>query len=169
MGHAWQNIVEPKSIASNGLGNPLQMGELSIALIDYRRVNPSAPRGEVIPDMASMSDLWVHGENQRTEVPTKAATGSQIKVGSKRNVCVYMRRGIVQCEFVYRLCLSGPYFKNWLCQLAFCEIQVLQLSSNNSPNLTCKTNQSSPGNPTTSHSFHRACTFIYLLKDSCLI
>lgn len=80
-----------------------------------------------------------------------------------------MRRGIVQCEFVYRLCLSGPYFKNWLCQLAFCEIQVLQLSSNNSPNLTCKTNQSSPGNPTTSHSFHRACTFIYLLKDSCLI
>lgn len=79
MGHAWHNIVEPKSsksIASNGLGNPLQMGEFSIGSIDYRRVNPSAPRGEVIPDMASMSDLWVHGENQRTEVPTKAATGS---------------------------------------------------------------------------------------------
>ena len=52
---------------------------------------------------------------------------------SQKEICLSTcDEEIVQCEFVYRLNVC-PYCENWLCQFAFCDMQVLQLSTNNSP------------------------------------
>ena len=65
---------------------------------------------------------------------------------------------------MYRSC-SSVIQELALPAFAFCEIQVLQLGIKNSPKLTCKTKQwSSPGNATTSHSFHRMYFYLPALQ-----